>query len=151
MNSSSETISVPNYTEPIHIILHNEHHNGAFTTEIKLPFKIVGINRFYATNGYAFISNDNNSLFICDHTTALRYSLKDKSISCCQHKYGKLTSEIDVDNKWIYLKIKSTFGDPEKTTRISLNDFRNGFGPVSNGAFPSALISELGFILQNQV
>ena len=151
MNSSSETIFVTNFTEPIHIILHNEHHNGAFTTEIKLPFKIVGINRFYSTNGYAFISNDDSSLFICDHTTVLRYNLKDKSISCCQHKYGKLTSKIEVENNWLCLKIKPTFGGPEKTTRISLNDFRNGFGPVSNGVFPSALISELGSILQNQV
>ncbi len=118
---------------------HGEHHMGAETVEMVLPFEIDGYSALYSTNGHVVSSKNPRYLYLWDATVVLRIDLDIKAVGYLLPPERKYISEFSESEDGYSFEV---YGGNSKTTSTFMHysgtNFKPGFGPVKNGLFPSA-------------
>lgn len=115
---------------------HGEHHMGAETVEIRLPFALEGHKRFFFTNGSVLLSADRKALLLHDAVIVLRVDLASRE---CAHAFpppGWYIAELD---SALQAELYG-HGSERRAHAFEGAQFMPGLGPLSAGWSSSAYL-----------
>ncbi|MCG2586305.1 hypothetical protein [Massilia sp. TS11] len=116
-----------------------EHHMGASTIVVSLPFELDGQREFFTTNGKAVYADATRSLFIHDACMVLHIRLDDFSVTNWMPEQGLLIESITPRDDGLLVKIYEARSPRNgRDLCVGLQEFLAGYGKVRNARFPSA-------------
>ncbi|GAB1270351.1 hypothetical protein NBRC116493_36050 [Aurantivibrio infirmus] len=118
---------------------HGEHHMGAETVELILPFELEGYSHLFSTNGSVGKSADARFLYLKDATVVLKVNVENHSVEYFQPPNGKYISAFEESSDGYRMEIYGNYSRPKEQLLSKAEViFKPGLGPVKNGLFPSA-------------
>ena len=123
----------------VRIDVDSEHHQGAQSVEMLLPFAVNGTRRFRSTNGTAWRTSDGSFLCLHDATVLLRIDLDQLTVEHLIPPENEYFAEIEETTSGYRARVYT--GDGGSRWIAIENEpgmFQPGPGPVVDGKFPSA-------------
>ena len=136
--------------QEIIINYHGEHHMGAETVEMVLPFELDGCSTFYSTNGIFLKSNNSSYMYLRDAMVVLKIDLVSKASEYFLPPKKRYISAFEEAEGGFKFELYGSYSGSEKLfIPFSEINFKSGLGPVKNGIFPSAYMPHIEQIKSN--
>ena len=136
--------------QEVKIKYHGEHHMGAETVEMVLPFELDSCSTFYSTNGSLLKSNNSSCIYLRDATVVLKIDLVSKASEYFLPPKKRYISSFEEAEGGFKLELYGSYSGSEKLFIPSTEiNFKSGLGPVKNGIFPSAYMPHIEHIMSS--
>ena len=117
-----------------------EHHMGAEHIEFILSQPLLGVKRFFTTNGQAFFHDEDGYFYLYDSCLIVRVHLETWQASYIERPDSLFITNISIANSNMLMKLYGGGKRESQSKPLDEIEWSDGLGYAHEGVFPSAYV-----------